>query len=526
MRFTPALGFFAAAVLLASDAYPPPQFTDPDRVRKLESVMPEIDRVFRAYTVDQKIPGLVWGVVIDGRLAHVATEGVRERATGSPVTAGTVFRIASMTKSFTALAILKLRDEGRLSLEDPVSKWIPEFARMELPTRDSAPLRIRNLLSHSAGFPEDNPWGDQQLSASDADLTAWLRRGIPFSTAPGTRYEYSNYAFGLLGRVVTKASGMPYEKYVRTEILAKLHMDATAFEFSQVPPASRASGYRLQPDGKYQEEAPLPHGVFGSMGGLLTSAEDLGKYVAFHLAAWPPRDDADTGPVHRASVREMSHLWTPANLTASITGGKLLATESGYGFGLRVSTDCRFEQIVGHSGGLPGFGSYMMWLPDYGVGMFAMASLTYAGPAAPINAALDILQKTGGLNKRELPPSPVLSQMRERIMKLWNHWEDAEAKQIAAMNLFLDAPSAQRQAEIGLLKARVGECTVSGPVRAENWLRGQFNLSCAKGTVGVFFSLAPTQPPTVEHLAFRRLDSAEVRMAAPTGGPAGVACRQ
>ena len=139
MRFTPALGFFAAAVLLASDAYPPPQFTDPDRVRKLESVMPEIDRVFRAYAADQKIPGLVWGVVIDGRLSHVATEGVRERATGSPVMAGTVFRIASMTKSFTSLAILKLRDEGRLSLEDPVLKWIPEFARMELSTRDSAP---------------------------------------------------------------------------------------------------------------------------------------------------------------------------------------------------------------------------------------------------------------------------------------------------------------------------------------------------------------------------------------------------
>jgi CubicO group peptidase (beta-lactamase class C family) len=65
-----------------------------------------------------------------------------------------------MTKSFTALAILKLRDEGKLSLEDPVAKWIPQFARMELPTRDTPPLRLRQLLSHSAGFPEDNPWGE------------------------------------------------------------------------------------------------------------------------------------------------------------------------------------------------------------------------------------------------------------------------------------------------------------------------------------------------------------------------------
>src|SRR5450631_2411603 len=209
--------------------------------------MPEVDQIFRKYVSDRKIPGMVWGVVIDGRLAHVESAGVRERTSNSRITASTVFRIASMTKSFTALAILKLRDEGKLSLEDPVAKWLPEFARMELPTRDTAPLRIRQLLSHSAGFPEDNPWGDQQLAATDADLSKWLRRGIPFSTAPGTRYEYSNYAFGLLGRIVTKASGIPYEKYIRSEILAKLHMDSSKLEFSQVPPGNRAVGYRFQP---------------------------------------------------------------------------------------------------------------------------------------------------------------------------------------------------------------------------------------------------------------------------------------
>jgi CubicO group peptidase (beta-lactamase class C family) len=524
MRFVPLCGFFAAAVLCASDAYPPPRFTDPERVRKLESALPEIDQIFRRYAADKKITGMVWGIVIDGRLAHVATVGVRDRSSNAPVTEGTVFRIASMTKSFTTLAILKLRDDGKLSLEDPVSKWIPEFARMELPTRDTAPLQIRQLLSHSAGFPEDNPWGDQQLSVSDAELTKWLLRGIPFSTPPSTRYEYSNYAFGLLGRVVTKASGMPYEKYVRSEILAKLHMDASTFEFSQVPPGNRAAGYRLQPDGTYLEEAPLPHGVFGSMGGLLTSATDLGKYVAFHLSAWPPRDDAEAGPVRRASVREMSHLWTPSNLTVGRAGGKLQATETGYGFGLRVSTDCRFGHIVGHGGGLPGYGSYMAWLPDYGVGMFAMANLTYAGPSEPISQAWDVLLKTGGLQKRELPASPILSQMRDHIVNLWKSWDDAEAKQIAAMNLFLDAPVAQRRAEIQKLKDEVGECTAAGPVIPENWLRGQFNMTCGKGSVGVFFTLAPTQPPAVQHLVFRKIDSTNVRLGAPTGPPAGVSC--
>ena len=530
MRFLTACGFLAATTTLfarfASDAYPPARFIDPQRVPKLQSAMPEVDRIFRRFTEDKKIPGMVWGIVIDGRLAHVASAGVRNRATGAPVEADTVFRIASMTKSFTALAVLKLRDDGKLSLEDPVSKWIPEFASMPLPTRDTAPLRLRQLLSHSTGFPEDNPWGDQQLAASDADVAKWLKLGIPFSTPPDTRYEYSNYAFGLLGRVVTKAAGMPYGKYVQTEILDKLQMHGSTFEFSSVPVVKRALGYRLKPDGTYQEEPPLPHGAFGSMGGLLTTANDLGKYVAFQLSAWPPRDDADTGPVRRASVREMNHLWRPGNLTMQRVNGAMQATATGYGYGLRISSDCRFEQIVGHGGGLPGFGSYMLWLPDYGIGFFAMANLTYAGPAEPINQALDVFLKTGGLQKRELPASPVLTRARDHIIHLWKAWDDAEAKQIASMNLFLDAPIAQRREEIRKLKEQVGECSAEGPVMAENWLRGQFNMTCQHGTVGVFFTMAPTRPPAVQHLVFRKLDAKDVRLTAPTGAPAGVSCSQ
>ena len=395
---------------------------------------------------------------------------------------------------------------------------------MPLPTRDSAPLTIRQLLSHSAGFPEDNPWGDQQLAASDADVTRWLNLGIPFSTPPDTRYEYSNYAFALLGRVVAKASGEPYDRYVKAQILEKLHMDSSTFEFSSVPPSRRAKGYRLLPDNNYQEEAPLPHGAFGSMGGLLTDATDLGKYVAFQLSAWPPRDTPEAGPVRRASVREMNRMWRPANLSARLVDGKVQATASGYGFGLRIGSDCRFEHISAHGGGLPGFGSYMLWLPDYGVGLFAMANLTYAGPSEPINHALDSFLKTGGLQRRELPASPVLTSTRDRIVRLWKSWDDSEANRIAAVNLFRDKPVAQRLKEIRKLKEEVGACDSSGPVRAENWLRGQFNMSCQKGTVGVFFTMAPTQPPAVQYLSFQEIEGDDVRLSAPTGAPAGVSC--
>jgi CubicO group peptidase (beta-lactamase class C family) len=379
-------------------------------------------------------------------------------------------------------------------------------------------------LSHSTGLPEDNPWADQQLAASEEELTQWLRRGLPFSTPPDTRNEYSNVAFGLLGRIVTKAAGMPYDRYIKREILAKLHMDSTTFEFSEVPKARRAIGYRLQPDGTYLEEPPLPQGAFGSTGGLLTTSGDLGKYLAFQLSAWPPRDEPDLGPVRRSSVREMSHLWTPSNLTARRVDGKLQVTETGYGYGLRITTDCRFERIVAHSGGLPGFGSTMAWLPDYGVGIFAMATLTYSGPAEATSSAWDELLQTGGLQRRELPASPFLAQMREPVLNLWNHWDGAQAKKIGAMNLLLDVPSAQREADIQSLKEQVGACTSAGPVIAENWLRGQVNLTCANGTVGAFFTMSPTQPPAIQYLAYRKIASDAVRLGAPTGAPAGVNC--
>ncbi len=184
---------------------PPPQFADPDRARKLAAAFPEVERLFTAWATQRHMPGAVVGVLIDGELAWVKTTGVRELDSRAPVTPDTVFRIASMTKSFTALSILKLRDEGKLSLDDPVARYVPAATDLPYPTKDSPALTIRHLLTHSEGFPEDNPWGDQQLARSEETMNAWIRAGIPFSNAPGMAYEYSNFGFAILGQVVAKS---------------------------------------------------------------------------------------------------------------------------------------------------------------------------------------------------------------------------------------------------------------------------------------------------------------------------------
>ncbi|MBV9880161.1 MAG: beta-lactamase family protein, partial [Gemmatirosa sp.] len=315
------LALVVAAVAFARvGAAQPARFTDPARATKLAAAFDDVDRVFRDYAASQHIPGAAWGIVVDGRVAHVGVAGYRDVATKSPVDTGTVFRIASMTKSFTAMSILALRDDGKLSLDDPVERWIPELKALAYPTTDSPRLTIRHLLSHATGFPEDNPWGDQQLADTDEQLTAMLRRGIPFSNAPGVAYEYSNYGFAILGRVVTRASGMPYRDYVRRRILEPLGMTSTTLSPAAVRPSRLAQGYRWE-DAQWKLEPQLPDGAFGSMGGMLTSIADLGRYVGVFLDAWPPRDGAESGPVRRASLREMQQVQRPRPAVVGRTAG-------------------------------------------------------------------------------------------------------------------------------------------------------------------------------------------------------------
>src|SRR5215207_9990329 len=404
---------------VATGALPPPQFADAQRKQRLAAAFPEIERLFKTYMERQQPPGAVLGVVVDGELVWVKAAGVREKTNDALVTPETVFRIASMTKSFTAMSILKLRDEGKLSLEDPVSRYVPELANLPYPTSDSQVLTIRHLLTHSEGFPEDNPWGDRQLAQSDKTMREWMRTGIPFSTSPGTTFEYSNYGFAILGQIVAKASGRPYEDYVRDNILRPLGMKSSTFEMSSVPREQIALGYARE-DNTWKLEPILAHGSFGAMGGLWTNAPDLARYVAFLMSAFPPRDEAERGPVRRASLREMQQhaRWQGAIAFRGAVDAPLQLNASSYGYGLGVSQECRFGYVVGHGGGLPGYGSLMRWLPEHGVGLISMGNVTYAGWGGLFNDALAALHRTGALQKRVVRPSPALLAAQRDMTQL------------------------------------------------------------------------------------------------------------
>ena len=303
--------------------YQPPVFTAPDRTSKITATFPVIDQLYKDYAEKNHFPGMVYGVIVDGKLVHTGSLGYTDAKQKIAASPQSNFRIASMTKSFTAMAILKLRDEGKLKLDDPIKLYIPEANDTKYLTKDASEITIRQLLTHSAGFPEDNPWGDRQLAASDEELIALYKKGISFSNNPGLGYEYSNLGFATLGYIIKKISGLTYQQYITDQILKPLGMGHTYWEYTKVPKDKLAHGYRYV--GTKWVEQPLLHdGSYGAMGGLITTIEDFSKYMALHLAAWPPRDDRETGPLKRSSIREMQYPWdlSALNVLAKTTDAR------------------------------------------------------------------------------------------------------------------------------------------------------------------------------------------------------------
>ena len=206
--------------------------------------------------------------------------------------------------------------------------------------------------------------------------------------------EYSNLGYALLGRIVANVSGQPYKDFVQGSLFTPLGMAATGYDVAAAPQERRALGYRWEDDA-WKLEPTMAHGAFGAMGGIQTSANDYAKWVAYLLSAWPPRDGADAGPVRRSSVRELAQ---GANFPRFGCGPARaeptrVVRRRPTRWASIAATDCDLGLTLSHGGGYPGYGSHVLLLPDYGVGIFAFANRTYAGPRAPVwDAAVTLLR--------------------------------------------------------------------------------------------------------------------------------------
>ena len=477
-----------------------------------------VDALVQAYQRRGAQPGIAYGVVARGRLVHAG--GLGERRAGGPAPdAGTVFRIASMTKSFTAAMVLALRDDGAVRLGDPAEEYVPELRGWPPVTPDAQRVRIRHLLTMTAGFPTDDPWGDREQGTPLPEFSRFLSEGVSFAWAPGTRFEYSNLGYAILGRVISAVAGAPYQDVMKARLLDPLGLSETGYEAGQFAPGVLAAGHRRE-GGGWAEVPMAPCGAFAPMGGVFSSVRDLARWVTGLAAAWPPGDEAADAPhpLARASRREMQLPQVATGVMRGLAPLPGSPAASSYGFGLFVEEDPVWGRIVHHSGGYPGFGSNMRWHPATGIGVIVLGNSTYA-PVSTLAARLliTVLAKRAqrvapgiasgspaaerGLALAPQPaPWPATTAAREEIGRLMESWEDAAAEKLFSGNVALDTPYAERRRRIGLLRQRLGGLRPDAgrapesdtPAHCRWWVTGDH------GTAQAEIRLTPEREPRVQ----------------------------
>jgi CubicO group peptidase (beta-lactamase class C family) len=436
----------------------------------------EIAALAESAVAEHRTSGVTWAIIgghahEQAILAHGAA-GHRELAGGvpapssSPMDRATVSRIASMTKSFTAATILALRDEGALRLDDPVSDHVPEAAgAFELAGDDREPT-LRRLLTMDAGLITDNPWGDRQEAMTREQFAAVLRGGLGHVHRPGSGFEYSNTGYALLGRVIDEVTGSDYTREIRRRFLDPLGLNATGWSAAEIDEGRLATGHRLadRTDASRFEPVPLDSpGVYGAMAGLFSTVDDVATWVRFLAAADAP-DSAGrgAGPLATASRREMQQLHRHQALAPLPAGEDGLSPGfdrvRGYGFGLVVEHFPDLGEVISHSGGYPGYGSFMVWHRDSGVGVVALANSKYA-PATPLSMqALRILRREAPelLARRPLRAAPRTLEAARAALDWLRTGEDGPAADWFADNMDLDVPRAERRRRLDAALAASG----------------------------------------------------------------------
>jgi CubicO group peptidase (beta-lactamase class C family) len=482
----------------------------------LRDALPAIDQLVADTAAEHHCPSIVWGLVVDGELAHVGSTGtVGDEADGTlrAPTEHTVYRIASMTKSFTAAAVLSLRDDGVLSLDDPIVRHAPELAVVAPSNDDAAPIRIRDLLSMAAGIATDDAWADRHLDITDDELDAALAGGILFAGQPGDTYEYSNLGYGLIGRIVKRATGQRVQDLISERFLGPLGMDRSTWVMPDHDDWARPFA---EVDGRaVADDLPLGDGEIAPMGGIWTTLTDLSTWVAWLDDAFPARSGDDSGPLSRASRRELQQVHRYIGLAA--VGERQIGT--GYGYGLRVRDDARIGRVVTHSGGVPGYGSTMRWLSGTGFGCVALANITYAPMVTMGESMFELLADHHALPAPPTADTTLVERLGRRLVALLTDWDDAVADELFTDNIALDEPYERRRtAAREWIDACGGRLQIER-VQASSLTSGELLIAHPSGTaVELDLQIAPLVPPRIQTFGIDLPDEASTDARADAAG--------
>ncbi len=331
-----------AAALTAAVAFQP----------ATEDAWTRILRLFHQRVQDAGIVGASFAFVQDGRVTRTAVEGYQDLATKRPVDADTIFHWASITKTFTGVAIMQLRDRGLLSLDDPAVKYVPELRQVHNPYGDISQVTIRQLMSHSAGFRAGTwPWGgDQPWHPFEPTRWEQVVAMFPYTEIlfkPGTKYSYSNPGVILLGRIIELFSGDDYEVYITKNLFMPLGMTKSFFDRAPYHLVDhRSHSYSRSDAGLEERRFDFDTIITVSNGGLNAPLSDMARWLTFLI-------DGNDAALKRSSLLEMSRPQIRA-----VDG------EGGSGDDVQAGLSCFIErhhgvELVGHSGDQNGFISHL-----------------------------------------------------------------------------------------------------------------------------------------------------------------------
>ena len=483
------------------------------------SIQAGLDATFNGYVAAGQAPGLAYGIVSAKGLVHSAGFG-RANETGAVPTSDTSFPIASMSKSFTAAAVLIARDRGLLSLDDPITKYLPEFRATGAPEDPCDPPTILMLLSMSGGLTEDNSWVDPQIGMPEAELLRLVGVGLKYSHTPGTVFEYSNVGFTLTGFVLQKVTGSGFEDFVTQEVLTPLGLTSTSFSPSSHNPATLASAYSLDSMGQWRPYEIRESVAFAAAGGLVSTVRDLSVWVNWLGEAFRPGHSSRTGVLSRSSRREMQRIESVIPPSIGLQPGGMWRTEiGGYALGLHIDLDLHRGVIVSHSGGLPGYKLHMRWHPDSGHGLIV---LTNSHRGDPISLAREGMAQL--LHAHDVPSETIVLwdetiAARLAAEQLIRKWDDHTAQQLFAENVEFDRPIVERRAEIDSLVAQVGPLGASRPVHevlsAATAADVTWSIPGAHGELICMVHLNELDPPQVQEFVVVAVSSDQPRSATP-----------
>jgi len=350
---------------------------------------PAFQSSFNAYVQQDGIVGAAYVVLDKGKITEAHTVGAADLEMRQPVDSNTIFHWASITKTFTAAAIMQLRDRGKISLDDPVVKYVPELTRVHSEDNWISRVTLRHLLSHSAGFQSPTwPYRDDSKPWQPFEPTEWsqLVAMMPYQElafAPGTRYQYSNPGFIYLARVIESVTGDPYQAYVQKNILTPLGMTRSYFNVSPYHLArSRSNNYtvRINNDGRRGTIAngrEFNTGITTPNGGLNAPIEDLARWVAF--LASPGLSPSDSIILARKSLEEMWQPVVPVN-----PGSNEPPVWMGLSFFLYPrGSGSDVATLVGHTGHQAAFRTFMVFNPHTGRAVIAAFNTSYDEGTTP-----------------------------------------------------------------------------------------------------------------------------------------------